>query len=111
MLQVIQKLTLILRIRPDNRDQPKCRAVVRMPNTTAITKSYSDGVEPSFLYQLERWMVPGWSTVQKDFRQIPFFTMYVVAGRNLPVLASGCPDKRRNLFLSIERAGMSHLHQ
>jgi len=82
-----------------------------MPNSIAITKSYSDEVEPSFLYQLERWMVPGWSTVQKGFRQIPFFTMYVVAGRNLPVPASGYPDKRRNLFLSIERAGMSHLHQ
>ena len=122
MLQVIQKLTLILRIRPDNRDQPKCRAVVRMPNIHDITVSIDSatgsidsarlsGIEPSFLYQLERWMVPGWSTVQKGFRQIPFFTMYVVAGRNLPVPASGCPDKRRNLFLSIERAGMSHLHQ
>ena len=79
--------------------------------TVSIDSARLSGIEPSFLYQLERWMVPGWSTVQKGFRQIPFFTMYVVVGSNLPVPASGCPDKRRNLFFSIERGGMSHLHQ
>jgi len=51
-------------IRPDNRDLPKRRAVVCMPNSMTMRR----GVEPSFLYQLERWMVPGWSTVQESLR-------------------------------------------
>ena len=42
-------------------------------------------------------MVPGWSTVQKGFRQIPF-SRCIELGRNLPLTGIRLPGYRQNLF-------------
>jgi hypothetical protein len=49
---------------PNNINMTTSNGSATVSNDSAIMLE----IEPSFLYQLERWMVPGWSTVQKGLR-------------------------------------------